>query len=185
MKNKFAMFTIIAILGLALVASIATVNTVSASDNDNADLTATPDNSNIFNFTGTGFNEDEEVTLELETNDTTYYTITDDVEITTDANGTFTATVIIPTSIDGGDYNLTASTDDYTAYIEVTIPELTGETGATGATGSTGETGQTGTAGEDGADGKDADSTLTYGAIGIGLLGLLVGTYAIIKKPSV
>lgn len=56
--------------------------------------------------------------------------------------------------------------------------------GATGATGSTGATGQTGAAGEDGADGKDADSTLTYGAIGIGLLCLVVGTYAIIKKPG-
>jgi hypothetical protein len=185
MKNKFAAIAILAILSLSLVASIATISSVAASSSsDEAEIITTPDNSNIFNVTGTNFDASDGITLELIANGTTYYTITNDVEISTNINGTFTAIVIIPTNVDGGNYNLTASTEDQSAYVEITIPDLTGATGATGATGSTGATGATGAKGSDGADGQDADQALTYGTIGLGLLGLVVATYAVMRKPS-
>lgn len=185
MKKQFAAIAILAILSLSLVATFATIGSAAASSSsDDAELTTTPDNSNIFNVTGTNFDISDEVTLELIANGTTYYTITDDVDLSTNANGTFTAIVIIPTSIDGGDYNLTESTEDQTAYVEITIPNLSGATGATGATGVTGATGSTGAKGTDGVDGQDADPALTYGAIGLGLLGLVVATYAAMRKSS-
>lgn len=178
MKSKLAMFAIIAVLGLAFVASIGSIQSASASDD--AEITATPDDSNIFNVTGTDFDDSDDVTLELINDDgDTVYTFEED--ITTDANGTFTAIVIVPTSTDGGDYTLTASTDDSSATLDITVPDLTGATGATGATGSTGATGAKGT---DGADGQDADPALTYGSIGVGALALLIAIVAIMKKPS-
>jgi hypothetical protein len=132
MKNKFATIAILTILGLSLVATIATISSAAASSNsDHAELTITPDNSDIFNVTGTNFDTSDDITLELIANGTTYYIITDDVDISTNANGTFTPLVIIPTSLDGGDYNLTASTDDQSAYVEITLPYLSGATGAT------------------------------------------------------
>jgi hypothetical protein len=180
MENKLSLYTTIAILSLALVASVVTFSTACADSTDTA-ITATPDESNIFNVTGSGFDSGAEVTLELVANDTTYYSFTE--SITTDENGTFTAIVIVPTSTTGATYNLTASTDNYTAYTEYTVPDLTGPAGATGSTGATGATGATGETGAVGADGENADSTLTAGAIGIGLIGLAVGIYAVIKKP--
>lgn len=179
MKNNIALYMTIAILGLALVASIATFSTAGAATTDPS-ITATPDESNIFNVTGTGFDASDSVTLKLVANSTTYYTFAEN--ITTDVNGNFTAIVIVPTSTTGATYNLTASTDNHSAYVEYTVPDLTGPTGATGATGATGSTGATGATGAAGADGKDADSTLTIGAIGIGLVALAVGAYAVVKK---
>jgi hypothetical protein len=183
-KKNLRVFAIVGVLALALLSSIATLSAVNADDEDPS-ITATPDESNIFNVTGTGFNVTADVTLELIANDTTYYTF--DEGITTDENGTFTAIVIVPTSVEGATYNLTATTDDdVSAYVEYTVPDLTGPTGATGvtgATGATGTTGATGALGATGENGQDADETVTYVAIVVGLLGLVLATYAVVKKP--
>jgi hypothetical protein len=180
MTSKSSKYTTIALLGLALVSLIATFSFAGATSTDAA-LTATPDGSNIFRVTGTGFDADANVTLTLVANGTTYYNFTE--ALTSDADGNFTAIVIVPTYITGATYNLTATTDNASGYTEYTVPDLTGPTGATGATGSTGATGDAGENGAVGADGKDADQTLTLAAIGIGLVGLAVGFYAVIKKP--
>ncbi len=174
-KKNIAIIALVAVLGLALVASIASV---SAADTETS-ITATPDESNIFNVNGTGFNASTEVTLKLIANDTTYYTFPEN--ITTDNEGNFTATVIVPTSI-SGTYNLTASTDDYTAYVEYTVPDLTGPTGATGATGATGTTGQTGAVGAQGEQGEAANEMLGYAGLGMGVVALAVACYAVVRK---
>lgn len=177
MRSKSAQHLTIALLGLAFVSLIATFSLAGAASTDAA-ITATPDGSNIFRVIGTGFDADDNVTLTLVANGTTYYNFTE--ALTSDTEGNFTAVVIVPTYITGATYNLTASTSNVTAYTEYNVPDLTGPTGSTGPTGATGAAGENGVAG---ADGKNADQTLTIGAIGIGLISLAIGVYAVIKKP--
>lgn len=133
-------------------------------------LTASPDNSNVFSVTGTGFDVSETVLLELmDEYGTVVYTFTENIE--TDKTGNFSATVIIPTSIHGT-YYLTASTatSGIYGYIEYTVPDLTGPQGETGATGATGEASEA------------ADPTIMYGGIGLSIFAIMLAVYAIAKK---
>ncbi len=141
---------------------------------DVTSLTASPNDSNIINVIGTGFNANETSTLVLnDTSTSTAYTFTEN--ITTDASGTFNATVIIPTSI-SGDYTLVASTSTTSANTDISVPDLTGATGATGSPGAGGATGATGEAG------IPADATIVYFALVFGVAGTVVGLVAVVKK---
>ena len=133
-----------------------------------ASITASPDSSHIISVTGSGFDASETVWLRLVANDETIaYNFTETIK--TDAAGNFSAVVIAPTSL-YGTFNLTASTSNAMAYVEYTIPNLTGPTGDIGLTGPTG------------APGEPADSTLLYGGIGLGVIAIVLAAYAIVKK---
>ena len=141
-----------------------------------------PDNSNIFNVTGQGFDPSKPVNLILAPphGNATYPFPS---SITTDSNGRFSAIVIVPTSI-SGTFNLVATTtNNYmnsTANVTVTIPNLQGPqglpgpTGATGATGASGENGTSGTA--------STDTTLTYVSIALSVVAIIIAVYAITRK---
>jgi hypothetical protein len=134
-------------------------------------LTVSPDDSNIILVSGTGFNASEVATLKIvDSNNETVYTFPDN--ITTDNQGNFTSTVIIPTNIKGS-YTIIASTSDISANATITVPDLTGPTGATGATGLTGENG---TAGE------PADSTIGYVAVVLSIVAIAIAALAMMKK---
>lgn len=139
-----------------------------------ATLTATPDNSNIFNATGTGFTANANVTLQLwEGNTTLIYTFPN---ATTDSSGNFSTILIVPTSIPNATYTLTATTGAVSQSVNQTTPELTGPTGATGPTGPTGATGATGQA---------ASNVLVYGAIIISVMALIAAAIAARYIPTV
>ena len=155
---------------LLLVATIAEVASA-------ATLTATPDNSNIFNATGTGFTANSNVTLQLWNGSTTLiYTFPN---ATTDSSGNFSAILIVPTSIPNATYTLTATTGTVSQSVSQTTPDLTGPTGATGATGATGPTGATG------ATGQAASNILAYGAIIISVMALVAAAIAARYTPTV
>jgi len=136
-----------------------------------ASITASPDNSNIVSVTGSGFDASETVWLGLVADDgTAVYNFTETVE--TDETGNFSATVIAPTSIHGTFY-LTATTSNATAYVEYTVPDLTGPQGAAGETGLTGAAGSVG---------EPADSTVLYGGIGLSIFAIVLAVYAVAKK---
>jgi len=187
--NKILKATVSSLFLLLLVVA-SMFGVVSAS----ATLTATPSNSNIFVVTGTGFNATATVTLELMNGSTVVYTFTG--SITTNSTGNFSTTVIVPTSIAGGAYTLTASTSgtpSVSQSVSYTIPNLMGATGATGATGSTGATGApgaigsigaTGATGVPGLPGKSASNGLVYAAIGIGLVALIVAAISLFMNVS-
>ncbi len=136
-----------------------------------ATLSATPDDSNIMAVSGSGFNANQTLTLQLnDTSTTTAYTFLDN--ITTDSEGNFTSTVIIPTSISGS-YTLVASTSTTTANATIAVPDFTGPTGITGATGATGAVG---------ADGEPADNTTVVLALGISIVAMIVAIFTLMKK---
>jgi hypothetical protein len=139
-----------------------------------AALTASPDNSNIITAAGMGFNANETVTLQLnDTSTGSVYNFTEN--ITTDNQGNFSATVIIPTSISGS-YSLIASTSTASANTTITVPDFTGPTGATGSTG------PAGSAGTDGTAGTPADNTFGYIAVALSLAAIVAVAYTLIKK---
>jgi len=163
-KNKFLFATVLMLLGIALISS------VYAQDEPAASLSASPDNSNIFRVSGSGFNASETVWLRLVADETLVFNFTETVE--TDAEGNFSAIVIVPTSIHGT-FNLTASTSSVSVYVEYTVPDLTGPAGPTGTTGATGATGP---------KGDPADPTIGYGGIGLGVVAIVLAVYALTKK---
>jgi hypothetical protein len=140
---------------------------------DETALTSSPDDSNIINVVGTGFNAKENVTLTLNDTSSTAYTFPEN--ITTDDQGKFNATVIVPTSI-SGDFTLIASTSTTSTNTTISVPDLSGPTGATGTTGATGATGETGEAG------TPADTTVEYFALIISIAAIAVAILTIIKK---
>jgi hypothetical protein len=145
-----------------------------------------PDDSNIFNITGTGFEASATVSLELNQNQTAgtpAYIFPE--QLTTDSQGNFSAVEIVPTTI-SGTYTLIASTSSSSASTTVTIPNLTGATGATGAGAtvapaatSTGTSGQTGSA---------TDTSLVYisiaFSIGLSIVSLAVAALSLSRKRS-
>ncbi len=137
---------------------------------DATSILASPDNSNIIAVAGSGFNANENVTFTLTENETTMYTFSD--VITTDDKGSFEATLIIPTSING-DYTLIATTSKTTANTTVTVPDLTGPQGTAGTTGATGAVGSPGT---------DANVTIGYFALVVSIAAIAVAMLTIIKK---
>jgi hypothetical protein len=80
-------------------------------------IEATSD-SNVIEISGTGFDAQEKVTLELYQNTTRMYTFTEN--ITTNASGNFTSQINVPSGI-SGKYNFTASTSSNKASVEYTI----------------------------------------------------------------
>ena len=147
-----------------LLLSVATIAGVASA----ATLTATPDNSNIFNATGTGFTANSNVTLQLWNGSTTLiYTFPN---ATTDNSGNFSAILIVPTSIPNATYTLTATTGAVSQSVSQTTPDLTGPTGATGATGATGQA---------------ASNILAYGAIIISVMALIAAAIAARYTPTV
>ena len=136
-------------------------------------LTVTPDDSNIIQISGSGFNASDAVTLKLiDDAEATAYTFTN---ATTDAQGNFTTTAIIPTSL-SGTYTLVTSTTSVTANATITVPDLTGPTGSPGENGVAGEVGATGTAG------ASADNTIGITAIVLSFIAIVVAAIAIVKK---
>jgi len=160
-RNTLFFATVLMLLGTALISS------AYAQEEPTASLIASPDNSNIFRVTGSGFNASETVWLRLVADETTVFNFTETIE--TDAEGKFSAIVIVPTSIHGT-FSLTASTSGVSVYIEYTVPDLTGETGATGATGPKGDPGEA------------ADPTIGYSGIGLGLIAIVLSVYALARK---
>ncbi len=159
----------------------AQISTHSANDqyliDDAATLTSAPDDSNIINVVGTGFNAQENITLTLnDTSTSTAYTFLD--TITTHADGTFNTTVIIPTSL-SGNYTLIAASSTATANTDITTPDLIGPQGETG---SIGATGATGVAGEAGTPGTPADTTILYFALVLSIAAVAVALVSLVKK---
>ena len=181
--NKILKATVATMFLLLLVVALM-VGVASAS----ATLTATPSNSNIFVVTGTGFNASVSVTLELLNGTTVVYAFTG--PITTNTLGNFNATVIVPTSIAGGAYTLSATTTgtpSVTIGVGYAVPNLTGATGATGATGTTGAAGTVGATGATGATGlpgKSPSNGLVDAAIGISLVALIVAAISLFMNVS-
>ena len=121
-------------------------------------LTATPNNSNIFSATISGFGALSNVTLQLMNGNTTVYTFPGTMQ--TDANGSFSSIMIVPTSIQGAVYNLTTTIAGTTLSVSYLVPNLIGATGATGA------------------PGESANNNLGYAAIIISALALIVAVIA-------
>jgi hypothetical protein len=148
---------------------------------------ASPDNSNIFNVTGTGFGASKLVTLTLTlSSGLIAYTFPD--QIKTDDGGRFSTIAIVPTTISGA-FNLTASAAGSSdkRITPVTIPNLkgaTGQTGPTGAQGTAGEKGDTGAPGLDGAASAPSDQTMVYVALALSAVALAVSVIPFIKKRS-
>ncbi len=166
-KNVYGTFNL-----TAHTSTITTYSEYSISKAETA-ITVTPDDSNIITVNGTGFNSSATVTLKLADTTQTVYTFQDSIK--TDADGNFSATVIIPTSI-SGNYTLTATTSTATANATLTVPDLTGPTGATGAAGAIGKTGETG------ATGESADTTIAYVAITISIIAIAISAITILLK---
>jgi hypothetical protein len=140
-----------------------------------SNLTASPDNSNIIQTIGTGFNTNQTVTLQL-TDPTTgaiIYNFTEN--ITTNTYGNFSTTVIIPTSL-SGNFTLTASTSTTTANTTLTVPAFTGPAGIDGTPGTPGP------AGIDGTPGAPADTTFGYILAMLSVIAILTSAFAFVKK---
>jgi cytoskeletal protein RodZ len=172
-KNKWLFAVTFAVLGIALISA------AYAQDELTPSLNASPDNSNIVSVIGSGFDPSENVTLNLIANETTFYTFSESAA--TDEEGNFSGILIVPTSL-SGTYNLTASTSDASAYVEYTVPDLTGPQGETGETGATGATGVTGETGATGPTGASADPITGYAGIGLGLLATVLALIALTRK---
>jgi hypothetical protein len=136
-----------------------------------ATLTATPDNSNIIEVAGSGFNTSETVSFGLlDAAGSLAYKIPKNA--TTDNQGTFSTIVIIPTTI-RGTYTMFASTSSVTAYADISVPNLVGPAGETGATGATGAAGTAGIS---------ANSSIVYASIALSIAAIVVALFVLIKK---
>jgi hypothetical protein len=137
-------------------------------------ITVTPDDSNIIQIKGSGFNASETLAMTLlDSSNDTAYKFSNDTQ--TDVLGNFTVTEIIPTNLSGS-YMLVASTSNRTANATITVPDLTGPTGTIGATGATGANGVVG------ATGVSADQTIEYAAIILSIVAIVVGALTFVKK---
>jgi len=162
-KTKSIAFTLILVL-LAIVL----ISSTGALAKDPATLTVTPDDSNVIQVTGTGFNPSDTVKLALfQANGNVEYTWTQ--QITTDVQGSFSQIVIIPTYV-SGIFSLVASTTSASANQTVEAPILTGAEGPQGPSGAPGPAG------------SSANSNIAYVALAISLITLIIAVYAIVKK---
>jgi len=135
-------------------------------------LTATPNNSNVFQVKGTGFTPGEIVNLTLYNKTAIVFKFNN---LTADSTDSINGTEIIPTSIAGGNYNITAvglTSKLAATVINYAVPNLIGKTGATGATGATGTTGQS------------ADMTASYIAVFLSLIAIVIAVIAVIKGKA-
>ena len=136
-------------------------------------ITVSPDNSNIIKVAGSGFGSMQIVVFTMVGSDYTSYNFTD--YGMTDTLGNFTATLIIPTSINGN-YTLMALTQTGAqANTAITVPDLTGPKGDTGGDGDKGAKGATGPAG------KDADNTILYAALIISIIAAVISIASLLK----
>jgi hypothetical protein len=113
-------------------------------------FSATPNNSNIIQVVGTGFNNSEPVTLQLYQDNNSVYSFPN--LLNTSSTGNFSAVIIVPTSI-SGDFNLTASTSNITMTVPISVPDLTGQQGIQGLQGNDGTNGTNGINGINGTNG--------------------------------
>jgi hypothetical protein len=164
---------------IALIAIITTLLlclTAIANAQTTPTLTATPNNSNIFKVTGQGFTPDEIVNLTLHNETAIVFNF---ANLTADSTGSINGTEIIPTSIPGANYNITATglTSNVTVtVVNYAVPNLTGATGPRGATGDTGDTGATGQA---------ANMTISYVAVFLSLIAIVIAVITFIKRKAV
>jgi hypothetical protein len=147
-----------------------------------AAITAVPDNGNIFNVTGNWFDASRKVTLKLNNAaGLTAYFFPENV--TTDAQGRFSAILIVPTTLSGR-FNLIASTTTRgTGNYTVTVPSLQGPAGTAGSSGVPGVSGVPGASGEPGTSGaaSSAGPDLGYAGIVLGIVAIAIAGFALFK----
>ncbi|MCW3998702.1 MAG: hypothetical protein NWE93_00500 [Candidatus Bathyarchaeota archaeon] len=140
----------------------------------NPKIAVTPPNSNIIKVAGIGFSPADIAAFTLLGQ---YYTsafnFTD--YAFADAQGNFTATLIIPTSLSGNYTLLAATRTGLTANASITVPDLTGPKGDTG------EAGDRGPKGTAGIDAEAADGTLVYVAIIISVIAAVVSVASLLR----
>ena len=126
-------------------------------------LTATPNNSNVFQVKGTGFTPGEIVNLTLYNKTAIVFKFNN---LTADSTDSINGTEIIPTSIAGGNYNITAvglTSKLAATVINYAVPNLIGKTGATG---------------------QSADMTASYIAVFLSLIAIVIAVIAVIKGKA-
>jgi len=140
----------------------------------NPKIAVTPPNSNIFKVSGSGFTPFDVAAFTLMDNRyASAYNFTD-VGVA-DNQGNFTATLIVPTSLNGN-YTLFAATrTGLTANASITVPDLTGPKGDTG---DDGDRGPKGVAGE--SDGA-SDGTLVYVAIVVSVIAVVLSAASLLR----
>jgi hypothetical protein len=147
-----------------------------------AAITVVPDNGNIFNVTGIWFDASRRVTLKLNNAaGLTAYFFPENV--TTDAQGRFSAILIVPTTLSGR-FNLIASTTTRgTGNYTVTVPSLQGPAGTAGSSGVPGVSGVPGASGEPGTAGaaSSAGTDLGYVGVALGIVAIAIAGFALFK----
>ena len=150
-KNTFLFATFLILLGTALISSVYTQGEPAA------ELSASPDNSNIFHVSGSGFNVSETVWLRLVSDEIIVLNFTETIE--SDVEGNFSAIVFVPAKIHGT-HNLTALTSNVTVLFEYSVLDLTGPKG------------------------DPEDPTIDYSGIRLGLVAIVLSVYALARKSS-
>ncbi len=160
-----------------LIATIATLLlclTFIANVQAAATLAATPNDSNVFQVAGTGFAPGETVTLTLYSGTTAVFKFND---LTADSTGSINGTEIIPTSIAGANYNITAKgaiSNAIATVVNYAVPNLIGATGVPGATGIPGATGAKGTTGATNTTASDVALSLSIIAVVIAVIAAVI-----------
>ena len=160
---------------IAIIITLLLCLTAIANAQTTSTLTATPNHSNIFKVTGQGFTPDEIVNLTLNNETAIVFNF---ANLTADSTGSINGTEIIPTSITGANYNITATglTSNVTAtVVNYTVPNLTGATGPRGATGDAGDTG---------AAGQAANMTISYVAVFLSVIAIVIAVITFIKRKA-
>ncbi len=175
--DKTRILIVTAVIALALVALV--IGGALGQTATGTSLSATPDNSNIIQVYGTGFNTSAPVSLQLLRDNDTMYNF--NADITTNANGSFSCLYIIPTSLSGA-YSLTATAGNTTARHDIIVPDLRGAEGLKGVDGlnfnATGNiilnNGTQGAEGPKGDQGVMGNSTVGIVAIGLSIAALVI-----------
>jgi len=141
----------------------------------NPKIDVSPPNSNIFKVSGSGFTPFDVAAFALR--DAYFASAFNFTDIAVaDNQGNFTATLIVPTSLNGN-YTLFAATrTGLTANASITVPDLTGPKGDTGDDGDRGPKGVAGEAGE-----TAADSTLVYVAIIVSVIAAVLSAASLLR----
>jgi hypothetical protein len=142
-------------------------------------VTSSPNNSNLINVTGTGFSASLPVLIRiLRSNGSIAYSVNQN--ITTDAQGTFSTIVNIPTTINGT-FILQAKTPLEDAKTQIKVPnsqtqESTSPTAAPEPTGTANST-------ENGNDNPTQNAnTLQYVSIALSIVAIVISLFAVTKK---
>jgi hypothetical protein len=106
--------------------------------------------------------------------------------LVSDANGSFTAIISIPTQTTPGDYSVSVTdANGHTAQAVFTVVDMTGPQGPTGPAGPDGATGAQGPAGPEGPAGEPgaaAAPELSWAAIIVAIVAILIALYTMLKK---